>query len=106
MVREIANTNDYNSAVGSGKAVVDFYAVWCGPCVAIKDYYAQLAEANPGITFVKVNVDTPANRGAMMAAQVKCMPTFVFYNNGQLVDRLEGADRNQLTAKVNALNSK
>ena len=106
MVREIANTNDYNGAVGSGKAVVDFYAVWCGPCVAIKDYYGQLAEANPGITFLKVNVDTPENRGAMMAAQVKCMPTFVFYNNGAIIDRLEGADKVKLASKVAALNSK
>ena len=106
MVREIANTNDYNASVGSGKAVVDFYAVWCGPCVAIKDYFAQLAAQNPDITFVKVNVDTPANRGAMMAAQVKCMPTFAFYNNGKLVDRLEGADRNQLASKVASLKSK
>ena len=105
MVKEVADTNEYNAETGSGKVVVDFYANWCGPCVAIKDYYAELAAKNPGIKFLKVNVDTGALRGAMQAASVKCMPTFVFYNNGAITDRLEGASKDILAQKVATLNS-
>ena len=106
MVREIGNSDEYTQVTSSGKVVVDFYANWCGPCVAIKDYYGELATANPDMTFVKVNVDTATNAGAMKSASVRCMPTFVFYHNGAIVDRLEGANRVALAEKVAALNSK
>ena len=106
MVREIGNSDEYNECVASGKVVVDFYANWCGPCVAIKDYYGELAAANPDMTFLKVNVDTGANKAAMGTANVRCMPTFVFYHNGAIVDRLEGANKSTLASKVESLKSK
>ena len=106
MVREINTSDEYNQAVATGKVVVDFYANWCGPCVAIKDFYAGLASSNPGVTFLKVNVDTAANKGAMATAGVKCMPTFVFYHDGKQVDKLEGASKDALNQKVTSLNSK
>ena len=105
MVKEIANSEEYNQSVASGKVVVDFYANWCGPCVAIKDYYASLATTYPGVTFLKVNVDTGANKAAMGSANVRCMPTFVFYNNGSIVDRLEGANKATLDEKAKKLST-
>ena len=106
MVRELANTPEYQQVTGSGKVVVDFFANWCGPCVAIGPYYGQLAAANPDVTFVKVNVDLPQLKQAMQLANVRCMPTFVFYHNGVLVDRLEGANQGALAQKVASLKSK
>jgi hypothetical protein len=34
---------------------VDFFATWCGPCVKIGPFFAELAESNPDAIFIKVS---------------------------------------------------
>ena len=106
MPKEVGTSTEYDQLTQSGKVVVDFYAVWCGPCVAIAPYYVELSSKYPGVTFLKVNVDSPGIKGAMALAKVRCMPTFVFYNNGAIVDRLEGANQGALAQKIASLSSK
>ena len=106
MVREVQSTAEYNQIVSKGKVVADFYANWCGPCMQIAPYYASLAAQFPNVTFIKVNVDIPHNRAAMQYAQVRAMPTFVFYHNGAMVDRLQGANTPYIQAKVAALSKR
>ena len=103
MVKEIQNAGEFNQLINGGKVVVDFYAVWCGPCVQIKPFFEQLSNENPGVTFAKVNVDQPWARGLMQAHKVGCMPTFLAFDNGKLVDRLEGASQPALTQLVQKL---
>lgn len=70
--------------------LVDFWAPWCGPCVAIAPTLEELANEYKGkVTIAKVNVDenrhVPSNYG------VRSIPYLVLFNGGQVVDTVIGA---------------
>jgi thioredoxin len=89
------------AAAGGKLVVVDFTATWCGPCQMIAPLFDELSEKNPDVVFVKVDVDE--NQETAAACGINCMPTFQFYKNGAKTFEMQGADPNQLTAKVAAL---
>merc|ERR1712224_172709 len=72
-----------------------------GPCQMIAPLFAELSEKNPDVVFFKVDVDE--NQETAAACGINCMPTFQFYKNGAKAFEMQGADPNQLTAKVAAL---
>ena len=45
-------------------------------------------------------MDVDENEGAAAKAGVSCMPTFQFYKDGKMVDKLEGADDVKLNSLV------
>ena len=70
--------------------VVDFWADWCGPCTMMEPILKELAQTYKGkVVFGKMNVDqnpaTPTKYGIM------AIPTLLVFQNGQLVDQLQGA---------------
>ena len=89
------------ASAGGKLVVVDFTATWCGPCQMIAPLFGELSEKNPDVVFVKVDVDE--NQETAAACGINCMPTFQFYKNGAKAFEMQGADPNQLTAKVAAL---
>lgn len=53
-----ASASTYRDLVRTGTVLVDIFATWCGPCLAIAPVLEEVALARPDITIVKVNVDT------------------------------------------------
>ena len=47
--------NDFTSLI-SGKAVVDFYATWCGPCKMFGPVFEEVSKEND-FNFIKLDVD-------------------------------------------------
>lgn len=93
---------DFDDLVANNeKVVVDFTATWCGPCKSIAPVFASLATANPGIKFVKVDVDTNAETSD--ACGIKSMPSFFFYQGGEKIDAIAGANEGALTSKIEKL---
>ncbi|MCD6582669.1 MAG: thioredoxin [Desulfuromusa sp.] len=70
--------------------LVDFWATWCAPCLAIAPVLEQLADEYDGKLKVgKVNVDeNPATPGQY---GVRGIPTMILFKDGQIVDQLVGA---------------
>ena len=80
-----------NSVIKSTQPVlVDFWAPWCGPCVAIAPVLDAIAEEYKGkVTIAKMNVDENANVPATFG--VRSIPFMALFKNGQMVDSVVGA---------------
>jgi thioredoxin len=70
--------------------VIDFFAVWCGPCRMITPVLEDLSKTYAGkLKFVKVDIDeAPAIAEQLSVANV---PTLMIFKDGQEVDRRVGA---------------
>jgi len=70
--------------------VMDVWAPWCGPCRMIAPVMEELAAEFAGrAKVVKLNSDE--NQRVPSQYQIQGIPTLLFFNNGQLVDRVVGA---------------
>ncbi|GBF98438.1 thioredoxin H-type [Raphidocelis subcapitata] len=84
------------AAAGDKAVIVDFSAVWCGPCQMIGPVFVQLSEQYPDLVFLKVDVD--ANADVAATCGISAMPTFQVWKNGAKVDEFVGAAKDKLKA--------
>ncbi|RYD99684.1 MAG: thioredoxin [Sphingobacteriales bacterium] len=70
--------------------VVDFWAPWCGPCLALSPTIDALATEYDGkINVGKVNVDENPNLSVEYG--VTSIPCILYIKNGEVVDKQVGA---------------
>ena len=70
--------------------LVDFWAVWCGPCRMIEPIIDELADTYGAKAKIgKMNVDE--NRGTPGKFKITSIPTLLLFKNGQVVQQIVGA---------------
>ena len=87
----------------SDPVLVDFSAVWCGPCKMLDPIVKQLAGEWDGKVKV-VKIDADANPDIVMKYSVMGIPTLLFFKDGRVVDQMIGtAPKRVLANKLEAL---
>ena len=85
----ITKDNFEAEVLNSDKPVlVDFWAVWCGPCRMLSPVVDQVAEENPDIKVCKVNVDEEQQLAIKYG--VMSIPTLLVFKGGELVNQSVG----------------
>jgi thioredoxin 1 len=69
--------------------MVDFWAVWCGPCQMVAPVVEELAKEYEGkLKVMKLNTDEAQD--VAVRYQIMSIPTILFFKNGEPVEKLVG----------------
>lgn len=102
MEKVITSVNIEEVLAEPGLLVIDFWAVWCGPCRMLSPIVDELASEFEGrATIAKCNVDDCEDVAIRFG--VRNIPTLVFIKNGEVVDRTVGVlPKPDLKARIEA----
>ncbi|KAH8972173.1 hypothetical protein BDL97_02G181800 [Sphagnum fallax] len=93
IVEDSETINRFLQEAGDSLVVLDISSKTCGPCRRIYPMVVQLSIEYPGVIFLKINGDRSINtsRALMKKWGVGAVPTFRFFQNGELVHSQTGA---------------
>ncbi len=100
----VDDSNFKNELADNQKVVVKYFAGWCGSCRLFAPKYKRLSndERFEGVTFLDVNAEQSPE--ARKAGEVKNLPTFAIFQNGELVESLASNKEDQVVALIERLN--
>lgn len=81
----------FQNLINSEKPVlIDFYADWCGPCVAFAPVLREIKkEVGDKVKIIKINVDN--NPAISQQLEIRSIPTLMIFKKGEVVWRVAGA---------------
>ena len=91
---QITSENFESLKNGNLPLVVDFWATWCGPCRMVAPIISELAEKYDG-RIVVGKCDVEENEEMAAEFGIRNIPTILFFKNGEIVDKLVGAQPKQ-----------
>ncbi|KAJ8099805.1 PITH domain-containing protein [Lipomyces tetrasporus] len=97
-VQVITNAADFAALNAHDLAVIDFNAVWCGPCKTIAPHFEKFPEKYPNVIFASVDIDK--NKEIAGQFKITAVPTFLFLAKGREVARVRGANLPELESTL------
>jgi thioredoxin 1 len=103
MALEITDANFESEVLKSDKPVlIDFWAVWCGPCKLIAPTVEEVSNEYQG-KFKVGKMDIDNNPNVAMKYGIRSIPTLLIFKDGKVVDQIVGAvPKNVITSKMDA----
>lgn len=96
----IEHNSDNPVILGETPVLLDFYAIWCGPCKVTGKYLEEFSEKHPEITIYKINVDEQPDIAETFS--VTNLPTLIYTNLDEILWRHIGLITvKQLEEKIN-----
>jgi thioredoxin 1 len=85
----IGTRDNLNELISNEKTtLIDFWAPWCGPCKVLGPILDKIAEENPEIQIIKVDVDE--NSEISSEYGIRNIPTVLVFKGGAQVDKFVG----------------
>jgi thioredoxin 1 len=97
--------DDYNNINNPENIIIiKIGADWCTPCKSISPFYNLLAlnNKNPNIIYTEVDTTT-AEDNLLDFLDVKSLPTFIFYKNNKILNKIIGCDKIILSTYIDTL---
>lgn len=76
---------EFNNLIEDEKALVDFYATWCGPCQLISPIIEEIAKENENIKVIKIDVDKFPELSRKYG--IMSIPTLMVFSEGKEVKK-------------------
>ena len=103
MEKVVTDTNIKEVLASAPVVLVDFWAVWCGPCRALGPVVEEIASEFEGkIVVGKCNVDEAQD--ISMEYGIRSIPTIIFFKNGEPVDKTIGlVPKEEIVKRINSM---
>ncbi|KKC06780.1 thioredoxin [Mycobacterium nebraskense] len=88
-VKTLTGADFESTILASTVVLVDFWALWCGPCRAFAPVFERSAENHPDVVHAKVDTDTERELAATVG--IRSVPTIMAFREGILVYSQPGA---------------
>ena len=87
MVTELSTDTLIEEVKTNKKVLVQYSAGWCGNCRIMKPKFKKISSENENMHFLMV--DAEKNPNSRKLADVSNLPTFAFFNNGEIVNEVQ-----------------
>ena len=99
MALKHANDENFAGMIGNGITLVDFWAVWCGPCRMLSPIIDELASEITDYKFYKLDVDNSTE--VTKKYGIMSIPTLLIFEDGNLKEKVVGfISKDELTDKL------
>lgn len=88
MIKEIENAKEFDEETKDGRVLVDFYAIWCGPCKMLAPIVEKVVEEHPEVKLLRVDVDK--NEELSARYNIVSIPTLIYFKDGKPINASVG----------------